>query len=151
MRVYYSVNVSVGNPGGRPEHLDGPYAGPLEINKARDVPVRVDEDVTLVEVSQGGDERAVTKISVCEFGEEGSHGCQSCELVLAVSLVVDGVGLVSETVILACNKVKEVWFDRGVGQIPRYVGWDLIVFELVEEESQGAVGQGEDPAVVYRP
>lgn len=111
MRVYYSVNVSVGNPGRGVEHLDGPYAGPLEIDKTRDVPVRVNKDVTLVEVSQGSDERAVTKISVCEFREEGSHRCQRCELVLAVSLVVDGVGLVSETVILACNKVKEVWLD----------------------------------------
>lgn len=92
---------ATGEPVRRTGHLKRAGTCPLQINDPRDTPVVVDKDVTLVKVGQGESKRPCAKSSIHEFREKRSHGRQRRQLRLPILFVVDGVWLMSKTVVMA--------------------------------------------------
>ena len=129
------VNTTPGKPARGVDHAKGQSSNPLEVDKARHVPLLVDKDVACVEVGDLKSEGPVAAVPIEEMVCHGSHQSADGHQSTAVLLAEGAVRILEEASVM---EREHVCYER-LGTRIGFVSWDYPrrTVVLVDHETAG--------------
>lgn len=91
----------------------------------------------------------MSSVPVCKMWQKSPHHSQSRELGLSVGVVEDCVGLMANSIVMACQTIQQVCVRSDVGQVSGNIRLDSLIFKLVEVKRQGSICQSNEAVIIH--